>query len=435
MGTARAALQRCHQWHTLGTIGAACALLACSDGTDPTPEPEPEPVPNGRIVWASAHEHGWLSQIYSVEGDGTGMLRLTSEFDLYQVIPNFGAPRIAFVVTHLVDTGFVYTLHTMNADGSGATGPFTVDFPAFDVFGSGDVSADGSLIVGGSGERRLTVGNLMTGEVSHVSTDSMVAGSPFWSPDGDRIGFVAQPLPDGPTDLYTIGTDGSGLTRLTNDAFYEGYAVWSPTGDRIAFVRSQGSGSRMSVIDADGSNLRDVYSKACELPVAWSPDGSQLMCTVTNGPTEALIDVETGEIHLTGFDFVCHGWSPDGTRLVCADSDSIYTLEPDGTGVVTVGPAGGFGFLTWVRGSDELGSVPDRSVRRWSAGSDMADRGGRRLAIVRPATGDRETISRSRRGLAPAVHRANASSSSAPSPSLQRSQSRYTTPSSISPSN
>jgi len=347
--TERAVLPRCHQLHALAAIGAACALLACSEGTDPTPEPEPEPAPNGRIVWASAHEHGSLYQIYSVEGDGTGMVRLTSEFDLYQIIPNFGSPRIAFIVTHLADTGFVYTLHTMNADGSGATGPFTVDY----VFTGGDVSTDGSLIVGGAGERRLTVGNLLTGEVRHVSTDTLVSGSPFWSPTGDRIVFVARPLADGPTDLYTIGSDGSGLTRLTNDAFDERHVVWSPTGDHIAFVRSLGPGSRMSVVDADGSNLRDVYTKGCELPVAWSPDGSQLMCTVTNGPTEALIDVETGEIHRTGFNFVCQGWSPDGARLVCADADSIYTLDPDGTNVVAVGPAGGFGFLTWLRGSEE----------------------------------------------------------------------------------
>jgi hypothetical protein len=32
-----------------------------------------------------------------------------------------------------------------------------------------------------------------------------------------------------------------------------------------------------SPTDADGSNIWDLYPRGCELPVAWSPDGSQVM--------------------------------------------------------------------------------------------------------------------------------------------------------------
>jgi hypothetical protein len=79
------------------------------------------------------------------------------------------------------------------------------------------------------------------------------------------------------------------------------------------------------------------------------------MCTRTNGPTDAIIDVESGVARPTGFHFQCQGWSPDGTRLLCADYDAIYTLNPDGTDQVPVAPlgGGGVGWMVWLRAEEE----------------------------------------------------------------------------------
>ena len=107
------------------------------------------------------------------------------------------------------------------------------------------------------------------------------------------------------------------------------------------------------MIDADGTNLRTIYPHLCEMPMAWSPDGSQVLCTRTNGPTEAIINVETGVARATGFRFPCGGWSPDGTRLLCADDVGIYTLDPDGTDEVKVAPSNGLTSLVfWLRGEE-----------------------------------------------------------------------------------
>jgi len=65
--------------------------------------------------------------------------------------------------------------------------------------------------------------------------------APDWSPDGDRIAFVAQRDLEDPddrlaTDVYTIRPDGTGLTRVTDGSYNCGTPAWSPDGDRLAFT-------------------------------------------------------------------------------------------------------------------------------------------------------------------------------------------------------
>ncbi len=111
------------------------------------------------------------------------------------------------------------------------------------------------------------------------------APPPVWSPDGRRLAFVALE-PDSPEErypekevLYTVGADGSGLTRLGET---EGIASWSPDGGRIAFARSDGDWHVAIVTtDPDGSNEKklfesgEVYASG-SIDVSWSPDGTRI---------------------------------------------------------------------------------------------------------------------------------------------------------------
>jgi len=67
--------------------------------------------------------------------------------------------------------------------------------------------------------------------------------SPAWSPEGDRIAFVAYHGEDmddtGETDLFTIRPDGEGVTNVTRGGVTVMGPVWRPDGERIAFVRRE----------------------------------------------------------------------------------------------------------------------------------------------------------------------------------------------------
>lgn len=331
--------------HAVASCGLSL-LAACSDGSGPDPEPGPDPLTNGRIAFASAHEHGSLSKVYTVEGDGSGTMTLTAEFDLYQVVENDWAPRITFYVTD-INANFARSYYTMGPDGSGRTGPYRF---SFDVQ---DVSSDALLVIGVKPEDRvIAIGDLATGDERSLSTDSVIPWGAFWSPDAERIVFSASPDEDSPTDLYIMRADGSDLLRLTDDAFGESDMTWSRSGEQIVFLRYPGVGQRLSVVNTDGSGLRDIYPRGCERPIAWSPDDSQVLCTSIEGITTDLIDVDTGVAHETDFTFTCLSWSPDGTRLVCNDRSELFTIKPDGTDRVALAPDGGIAFVTWLRAED-----------------------------------------------------------------------------------
>ena len=105
-----------------------------------------------------------------------------------------------------------------------------------------------------------------------VLTDwSMFANYPDWRPGSDEIVFSTYGLgefqsTDEPSNLYTIRSDGSGLTALTSFGRAEQRATqptWSPDGSRIIFTLvGQQAGfdnpRHAAFIEADGSNLVDI---------------------------------------------------------------------------------------------------------------------------------------------------------------------------------
>lgn len=99
--------------------------------------------------------------------------------------------------------------------------------------------------------------------------------TPVWSPDGKRIAFVSNR--DGNDNIYVMNADGSELTRLTDDTAPDTVPVWSPDGTKIAYASGdvKKNNTNIYVMDSNGQYRRQITDhtpKASAWPAAWSAD-------------------------------------------------------------------------------------------------------------------------------------------------------------------
>jgi Tol biopolymer transport system component len=99
-----------------------------------------------------------------------------------------------------------------------------------------------------------------------ITDPGLQAGFPSWHPTEDRILFRTNRLdndtktlvrPDAPSDLYTMRSDGTGLTKLTSNAaggFIVRAPSWIPDG-RVLFSKTTGPNfdEELRILDVDGS--------------------------------------------------------------------------------------------------------------------------------------------------------------------------------------
>ncbi|HBB95803.1 MAG TPA: hypothetical protein DC054_10465 [Blastocatellia bacterium] len=198
---------------------------------------------DSKIVFASNRDGSM--QIYVMNGDGSGVARLTNSSandDYPRWSPN-GSKILFQSDRDHPDTGYM-DIYVMNADGSGVT--------------------------------RLT---------SDVNDDSMAT----WFPDGSRIVF--QSMRNGVSyQVYSMNADGSNQINLSNNSSSDGEPSWSPDGSQIVFAtdRDHSGYDGIYVMNSDGSNQHALTSETGELqdtqPV-WSPDGSKIAFVSTRDST------------------------------------------------------------------------------------------------------------------------------------------------------
>lgn len=83
------------------------------------------------------------------------------------------------------------------------------------------------------------------------------ATAPAASPDGKAIAFMSQR--DGNWEVYLIGTDGTGLRRLTDHPGQDGLPAWSPDGGWIAFVSDRDGEWAIWAIRQDGGAVQRLF--------------------------------------------------------------------------------------------------------------------------------------------------------------------------------
>ena len=90
------------------------------------------------------------------------------------------------------------------------------------------------------------------------------------SPDGQKIVF------DLLGDIYVIPIKGGNATCLREGLAWEVQPRWSPDGNSILFTSDAGGGDNIWVMDADGTNPKEVTCEKFRLlnNATWMPDGN-----------------------------------------------------------------------------------------------------------------------------------------------------------------
>lgn len=243
--------------------------------------------PDGRsLVYASSRTG--RSQLYVVAADGTGTRRLT------RVAADDLAPTWAPDGRHLtfarVSNGQTAALYTVRADGSH---PVRLTDPAYDSFAP-TYTPDGRHIVFLSSRGGLTAAVWIMGadgSGAHRLTPAGLLGTPWdVSPDGRKILVGDNQNSPGPTALYDMNLDGTGLRRLTTAGccYHDANARYSPDGRQIAFTTDRTGAARglredeIWTMTADGRDAHPVTSSLtpggcldegvgnCVGPAAWT---------------------------------------------------------------------------------------------------------------------------------------------------------------------
>jgi imidazolonepropionase-like amidohydrolase/Tol biopolymer transport system component len=156
------------------------------------------------------------------------------------------------------------------------------------------------------------------------------------SPDGRMLAFSLL------GDVYTMPITGGTPTRIAEGLAWEVQPRFSPDGQRIAFTSDRGGGDNIWIMNADGSDKRQLTKEDFRLlnQASWSPDGNYIVAKKHFTTQRSL---GTGEIWLY------HVSGGGGVKLVARASETLQkelgepVYSPDGGAVyysrnVTSGP-------------------------------------------------------------------------------------------------
>lgn len=214
---------------------------------------------------------------------------------------------------------FVNEVFVVNRDGTGETKiNGSVGSPAAVEVRNPQWSPDGRYILqevanfsSGSASANafaLNVFDTTTGTANsrRLVTSNSTVRNPRWSPDGNRVSYMADQLATADYQLFVIDVDGSPNTQLTEHGDFNSDARWSPDSSTLAYLDHPSQPFPSDLITSAGTP-----GAADNVLVFVSPDGRRV------------------------FDF---GWSPDGQQIAYSSNEAVeninelYVVNADGSG-------------------------------------------------------------------------------------------------------
>ena len=173
-----------------------------------------------------------------------------------------------------------------------------------------------------------------------------------WSPDGTQLAFSACLDPPDCSSAVVLLDRATGELRglsMPDPEVFTACAVWAPSGEELAcegFGEPDSTRNGIYTLRAsDGQGLTRITenSDGDDIPMAFSPDGSQLLLDRTdpsrNEPTNRALfiaPVSGGQPHRItpwGYTDDYANWSPDGRTIVFETKGTLYRVTPEGKGL------------------------------------------------------------------------------------------------------
>jgi PKD repeat protein len=198
-------------------------------------------------------------------------------------------------------------------------------------------SPDGSRVVFAFDDAAdISVVDVATRVITTLTSGPAFDTSPAWSADGSQIAFIRDGV--GSRNIYVMNADGTNPRQLSSASGFTGSFAWSPKRPVIAFVAENSGGAlALHVVNADGSNAVELTAVTdYTASIAWSPDGTRIVfdCTVESGNSD-----------------IC-AVAPDGSHFARLTSDPAF----ESNGVIS--PADGrLAFMTTQFGDPEIAVV------------------------------------------------------------------------------
>lgn len=186
-----------------------------------------------------------------------------------------------------------------------------------------------------------------------------------WSPRGWPLVFIPRPgvghgdasRDHSEPDLWRLDSLHAGPYKILVQRGAEIRPQFSPDGTKILYVRKHRGLRNVWVVNADGSNPRQLTRRLWLSVAAWSPDSKRIAVAGHSGESGSGLYVisilRRGVSRLAGIESITNGlaWTPDGRWITYANSaGEIWRVRPDGSD------------------REQIGDIPDREVRRlmWS---------------------------------------------------------------------
>jgi len=197
---------------------------------------------------------------------------------------------------------------------------------------------------------------LATGDVELIHATELAVSGLALDPAGTRLAFAMKAGPaalDTSSEIYSIGTDGTGERRLTNNTYFDAYPSFSPDGSKVIFLSKRNGTLDLYVMNVDGSDQLLLYdSGGHDADVDWGRNGDivftrdhqiWLLPQDGTGPRQVTAPADAGRwgsANLPVGDYDPR-LSPDCTRIVFERLEDperphggydIFLVHVDGTG-------------------------------------------------------------------------------------------------------